>query len=413
MDTKFRDRRKHSDAIGSRHRRWLTSIALLVVVGLTFVPIILYAVHDEDFQLDGNVAASNNPFPFGGHVETVDWDSLFNANGDSLLPNPPVSQFGFRHADLTPDFETDAGGGFSTLDHTTFTTGSKDTLPISGGWDCTVSNNVNSKVDIINVYAVDYVDPNINPVTGKHDKFLYFGLERNVNTGDANIAFWFLQGDANCVSAGGTTHWSGHHSDRDILIVSAFTKGGSVSGIDAYTWDCPGVTDGAVCDATGSLNTVSIAPGFDCRNGFINNLPKIAAGDKTCATANLDPITTPWLTVKKTTVGHDLDTAEFFEGGINLTLSGVGDKCFNTFVGDTRSSQSLTATIFDYARGTLGECTSTTTTVQNQPNSVSIGGGTVTGVHDTATITVDGIASFSGKVQFYLCGPDANTISLP
>jgi len=378
-------------------------------MGLTLGPIILYAVHDEDFQLDGDVLAATDAFPFPGITRHVDWDSIFDANGNSKLPDPPVSATGFRHAAFTRDFGLNANNTFNTLDDTTYTTGSKDTLPITGGWDCTVSNNVNSKTDIINAYTVDYIDPATN------QKILYFGMERNVNTGDANIAFWFLQGEANCESPGGTTHWTGHHTNGDLLIVSAFTKGGKVSGIDAYAWQCPAGSTPAQCDANGSLNTVSVAPGFDCRSSqAFNGHDPIPAGDKSCAVSNLGGISgIPWLTVKKTTVGHALDTAEFYEGGINLTLSGFGDKCFNTFVGDTRSSQELGATIFDYARGELGECASTTTTMQNQANPVSIGTGTVPNVHDSATITVEGISSFNGTVQFYLCGPSANVITGP
>ena len=62
-----------------------------------------------------------------------------------------------------------------------------------------------------------------------------------------------------------------------------------------------------------------------------------------------------WLTAQKTTVGHTLGTALFFEAGLNLTES-AGGQCFSTFLGDTRSSTSLTATLFDFSGGTLGEC---------------------------------------------------------
>ena len=57
-------------------------------------------------------------------------------------------------------------------------------------------------------------------------------------------------------------------------------------------------------------------------------------GDPACAAANTAAITTPWLTAAKTTgVGHSLPTAQFFEGGLNLTDSGLGGKCFNVAAG--------------------------------------------------------------------------------
>jgi hypothetical protein len=398
MDRNLNDRKKRSDATWSRHRRWLASIALTVVAGLILVPVLL-AVHDEAFQLDADVIHSTTT-NYGGTTQTVDWDLIFNnggTNGTGKVISPLPT--GFGHATFTPDFGLNTNGSFNTNDATTYTTGSKDTLSITPGWQCTVSNNVNSKVDLINVYATDYTDPAGN-------RFLYFGLERNVNTGDANVGFWFLQGDANCVSAGGTTAWTGHHSDGDLLIVSAFTKGGNVSGITAYAWSCTGLS-GAACDAQGFLNLTPVADSGDCRDGAH------PLNDPICAVANEGTISTPWLTVNKTTVNHSLDHGEFFEGGINLTQTGFGDKCFNTFVGDTRSSQSPTATIFDYARGELGECASTTSTLANTANPTSIGTGSVASNHDTATIHVDGVATFNGTVTFYLCGPSVSTITLP
>jgi hypothetical protein len=104
-------------------------------------------------------------------------------------------------------------------------------------------------------------------------------------------------------------------------------------------------------DATGELGEEPVASGVDCRN--------TAAGDSACGAANRAPITTPWLTAAKTLtpqVGHSLPTAQFFEGGVNLTASDLGGACFNTFIGDTRSSASLEATLFDFSRGQLGEC---------------------------------------------------------
>src|SRR5262249_26467542 len=159
-----------------------------------------------------------------------------------------------------------------------------------------------------------------------------------------NVAFWFLQDNANCVSTGPSQAWSGNHTDGDLLIVSAFTNGGGVSTIDVYRWNG---------GASGSLGTTSVAHGVDC---------KATAGlDAVCATTNSGPsaitgtISTPWLTSnKQDDVGHSLRSAEFFEGGLDLTEKGLGNKCFNVFVGDTRSSQSLTATLFDFARGSLG-----------------------------------------------------------
>jgi hypothetical protein len=117
-------------------------------------------------------------------------------------------------------------------------------------------------------------------------------------------------------------------------------------------------------------------------------------------------------------VGHSLQTSEFFEGGLDLTLSNLGGKCFNVFIGDTRSSQSLTATLFDYSVGELGECTSTTTTLPvdatdtSLPPASSIPGdpadAAVT-VKDKTIVDVTGLDTFSGSISWHICGPTATS----
>jgi hypothetical protein len=57
---------------------------------------------------------------------------------------------------------------------------------------CNFANNVNSKIDVMNAYAAGYTDP----VTDH--EILYLALERNTNTGDANVGFWFLQDEVGC-----------------------------------------------------------------------------------------------------------------------------------------------------------------------------------------------------------------------
>ena len=45
----------------------------------------------------------------------------------------------------------------------------------------------------------------------------------------------------------------------------------------------------------------------------------------------------------------------FYEGGINLSrFPQFANWCFTSFILDTRSSQSPTATLFDYAQGDIG-----------------------------------------------------------
>jgi hypothetical protein len=389
------------------------SIALLTVTGLAL------AVHDLDFQLDGDTTTIDQT-PSSPGTPALDWDSLFNSDGTNKSIIVPTNNPGFTHGDFVRDFRlkvsrtdcsltsTDATKPFCTADTTTFATGSKDILAISG-WQCNKDNNVNSKIDIMNAYAASYKAAN-------GDRIIYFGLDKNKDNGNNNVGFWFLQGNADCDATNGTATWSGSHTDGDVLVVSEFTNGGGVSGITAYQW--AGGANGCI-DSDGDANRcdgLSFGQGGDCK-------ATLSGGDNICATTNSGPteendaITTNWLTADATLgVGKTVVPPDFFEGGINITkifeASGsTAPSCFNTFVGDTRSSQELTATLFDYARGQLGECAATIVTTPSL---------TTTSVGDTGSIT--DLAKVSGKnssggagpkptgtVSFFLCGPGATS----
>jgi hypothetical protein len=363
-------------------RRYMTFTAAMGLLALTFsVAGSVLAVHDETFQLDGDVLAATTT-AVGGTTQTLDWDSFFDANGGrKALPA------GFDASDFQRDFKTNTNGSFNTGDDSTFATGSKDILPISG-WQCNHDNNVNNKIDISNAYAAAYTATN-------GDEILYFALERSYNGGDANVGFWFLQDEVGCSSPSGSVTFTGDHTDGDLLIVSAFTKGGVVSTIDVYRWNG---------GANGSLGSTPVAHGADCA--------ATGGGDTACATVNNTgdgtngTITTPWLTHSdKTGVGHSLPIASFFEGGVNLTQSDLGGKCFSAFFGDTRSSQSLTATLFDFAGGTFGECETTLTTSAAGTANGNIGSGVVSSGTDTATLDITGTSTWGGTLTWYLCGP--------
>jgi hypothetical protein len=370
-------------------RRWLalgTAVAslLVLVVGVTL------AVHDLDFQLDGNVITSPDS-NVGGTTQETDWEDLFGASGEELTLPTGFNASGFnRDFRVNPDCVLTGSGTFCTADQTTYATGSKDTLPITPGWQCNFDNNVNSKIDIMNSYAAAY--------DASGDEILYFAMERNTNTGTANVGFWFLQDEnVGCSSAGGSAAFTGDHVDGDLLVVSEFTNGGVINTILVYEWEG---------GANGALNPDPIAGG----SGAGVDCSTVTGLETVCGEVNTGTITTPWKTANKQDgVANSLRISEFFEAGLNLTDEGLGGRCFNTFIATTRSSTSLTATIFDFSRGSLGQCTSTTTTTPKK------GDGTTnitsepipaTGqllVKDSAAITVTGADAFDATVTFYLC----------
>jgi hypothetical protein len=432
----------------SRRRRRFLLVPMLAAAAVSALLLVgsAGAVHDLEFQLDGNALASVcGTTPDGGPsgpnactVQTLDWDSLFNANTSPKGPPliDPANSPGFTQAGFNRDFGVKVSNAdncnftnttsttFCTADPTTFATGSKDIQNISGGgadqsgnWQCNRDNNVNSKIDIMNAYSAAYT-------ASDGDKLLYFALEKNKDNGNNNAGFWFLQGDASCVSSGSATNFSGNHQNGDILVTSAFTAGGGVSSILVYRW--AGGANGCIDSngnpnkATGGCNQLPFGSGADCKT------TPVPPSDNICATTNSGTkvtntnITVPWLTADATLgVGHTVVPPDFFEGAINLTeafksVGGTAPQCFNTFLADTRSSQTPTATLFDFARGRLGQCTTTLTTKAGDTanggsaSPTSIGTGSVSSGTDTATLTITGASTWGGTLSWYLCGPIAS-----
>jgi hypothetical protein len=110
--------------------------------------------------------------------------------------------------------------------------------------------------------------------------------------------------------------------------VSDFTVGGSVSTIKVFRWKGD--------DATGSLVPVATPP------------------NSTFAIANSGAITVPWAFRDKSG-GTGPAAREFLEVGVNLTALGLGG-CFASFLAETRSSQSPTATLSDFVLGSFNTC---------------------------------------------------------
>lgn len=212
---------------------------------------------------------------------------------------------------------------------------------------------MNDKTDILNAYAAVKTAAN-------GDRILYFAQERRAPQGTANVGFWLLGGEGvGCDASGGTSPFAGTHADGDLQIVSEFSNGGSISSIVIRRW------------RSGGLERLVTAPsGTRCGDTG-------PYSDVVCAIVNQAPLTTPWPSPDKS--GGALDASLFFEGGINLTrlaertategfplLTNVD--CFASFMSTTRSSTSLTATIFDYTLGAINTCGKITVEKQTDPD---------------------------------------------
>ncbi|HLO35765.1 MAG TPA: hypothetical protein VK194_06775, partial [Candidatus Deferrimicrobium sp.] len=371
-DIRHRDRSNGRRRLASRRAR-LGLVGLLGALAVLALGVVgAFAVHDVGFQLEGNADATDKTYVDiddtcpGNPVCTVttpgtlsgalggpyDWDSLFTTDANGFGTERSSLPSGFEKADFVVDFGA-SGTTFLTGDDTTFATGSKDTLPINlasgSDWQCNHDNNVNSKIDIINAYAANYV-------AGGH-KYIYFGLEKDVDNGSNDVGLWLFQDrNVGCSAPVGSADFTGHHTNGDLLLVSEFSNGGGVSEINAYEW----IGD----DATGHLNTTAIATSKDCLDQF--------GGDALCAVINGKTITMPWKTADSSVVNAAKVSPNFFEGGIDLTqFPEFADRCFAGFMLDTRSSPSLTATLFDYAAGSIDTCDARISVTPNGLNEVN------------------------------------------
>jgi hypothetical protein len=253
-------------------------------------------------------------------------------------------------------------------------------------------------------------------------EMLFFGNDRFDNSGDAQQGFWFFQNKiglgTNAVGGGNGFTSSGapeFHRNGDLLLISDFSNGGTTSTITVYKWDTTclkGVnnpTPGQCGDANLRLLATSAAANCNPVNPAISGF---------CGIVNATTITMPWSFVDKSgTPNNQALNGEFYEGGVNLSSLGLGGECFASVASETRSSTSTTAVLKDFVLGDFGQCGSSTSTTpkdgtggtitdhnSNGVPDLSIGTGSVT-AKDHADVTVSGVTTWAGNVQFFICGP--------
>ena len=357
-------------AMNARTRRSLTllwtalflfSLALQSVQLATPAPAL--AAHNEGiFELDGNAVESGTP--------GVDW-----VDG--------------RPAGALDTFFAGANTETSAADTTYFTGGgSKDENDVPA-WAIT-DNSVPDKDELLDAYAAVFEHDG--------DTWVYFGADRFDNDGTAQIGFWFFQDEIG-ISGGDFT---GAHVDGDVLILSEYTNGGSVSLICAYEWDGSGggsnISGAGGCDpATNGSNLNLVAAGVEC---------DVSGNDGTfqiCAVSNENIETAPWDFLNKDGE-ENFDPGQFFEGGINLSeMFGGEPPCFGTFLAETRSSAETDAQLKDFALGSLDTCVPPdieTHVQQNGQNVSSINKGE--SVVDVATFDGDN-GEVTGTARFFVC----------
>jgi hypothetical protein len=383
--------------LGVRRGTTVAALIGLATMALVTASQNALAVHAQDIQLDGNTS------PTGISDPSLDWESLFEAGtGGDIRSKSGSLPANFLARGSVADY--------ALPEFSTFATGSKDTLDLTG-WQCGKSNNLGAKDDLVNVYTAAYRNPANNHL------LLYFGAEKSSNLGDNNIGIWFLQDhDAGCTvpASGKNTNWTGQHVVGDVLLTAAFTNGGTQATVEAHAWTSNGL---------GSAQS-----GFLCTPPTATQLANPGSDTSACAITNLSEFNPPWTHPLKTAgAGGALAVQEFYEGGVDVTQLEIdsgnssADPCISTFVADTRSSQSPTATLFDYAAGSIPVCAPSTTmgtsAMTASADPVAVGQNVTFTVTEKNDGTDPLTAPAGGFVQSSQCSPwdyvsgDANTNS--
>jgi hypothetical protein len=341
-------------------------LVLVVVLMMLLLPT-AGAVHDDGvFELDTPSANVTNDAALG-----EDWENIcFEVTADADCGTTGSSADDVAWS-VDNGSSSDPGVAPIANAASIFTGGgSKDTDEISS-WAYKNDGGLPDKDNILHAYAAKYGD------------LLYFGMDRWSNDGDAQLGFWFFKNpvDLTNVKSGGGFKFAGDHAPGDLLILSDFSNGGTVSTIKVYEWQEP-------CTANcASTNLHIIADDEDPRSCAV-----VAAGDPYCGIVNTSTTPTPseWAFTDKGGSDDVFAQGELFEGGIDLSTI-APNTCFASFMVESRASTSPTATLKDFVLAPeFGGCESALTTTQGWLPS------------DSADVDVTGITTWGGTVTFRL-----------
>lgn len=404
--------------------RW-AALGILVVLLLGLASTAVLAVHDAGvFQLDDNALTESKSGVNAGE----DWAAVYAGTDTAAFTS----------------FDTDTTklGGIYGAGDNIFTGAqpggnSKDPDPISG-WRYTQSNSTSApdKDDLEHAYTAQYIvdlsagdDLQCGTSGDIPDcDLLYFGADRYATSGDSQLGFWFFRSEVTLgAQSGSIGGFVGEHVARntstgqrgDILVLSDFLQGGAAPTIRVFEWVGSGGSDGSLDLIAGTTTAPADCNGAPKPKSNATPVPAIGADDNACATVNNATTPSPWLYTPKSGTANNFPAGAFYEGGINLTALGFGDTCFSSFLAETRSSQSPTATLKDFVLGGFGNCDSSVVTTPGDGSGTALAdtndndlpdaqlgtGSAGVDVTDSAEVAVNGINSWSGTVDFYICGP--------
>ena len=388
---------------GSRRRGWLNSRLVTVIAGgclaLATIGPSAVAVHDDNlFEL--GPAQGADIFSDANLANGPDWAStttppngIFDANRNPVgLGTFGGAAAAFLFDDTSQKGATDrttfsgAGGSNKNNDPLSAADCAARVPPLTGSacdtlhWD---AGNVPAKDDLVNVYAYGKIRPSDNHL------ILYSGFERVDPNGDSHIDLEFLKSEVAldeaipCNDPGADATpcaFTGIRSVGDVIVSMDFVTGGGIGSISVHEWN--GTEYVQVGDSAGEG-----CNGPDTICAF-NNGAAIDGG--------------PWPNFDKT--GNEVTSIQqngFTEFGVDVTALEGETPCVSTIMGKTRSSQSFTAELKDFAGPTsFPICKATISIAPDDVNAVgdshtfnvnvgtSVGGGTTTPAPDGTIVTV-------------------------
>ena len=319
-----------------------------------------------------NGAASNpdvclHPTTLGGVQTCPGTNGLFDGgvyNGVTVPPTKPnyigpsagvpAGARDFIVDPLSVDHTTCAASNTAiTGDPTVYTGAGSETNGDKLTSDTWGNGSTPNKDEINNVFAIGHREES-NGVLTVYE--IFFGAERVVNNGDSHIDFEFLQSQVALVpdATGCAGTFSGDRSQGDMLLSVDFTAGGTFGGNILYQWHCAAESGtqpatGTVCNPPAHGKSV---PHYQQVSSSSVNFGVNGGGDVDCGgwvCRNADG-----------SLNTKVQTNELMEGGINLKDLGFTG-CLSSFLPHTRSSQSFTATLKDFALANFNTCSPTTT----------------------------------------------------
>ena len=386
-------------ATGIRHVRRFLVLPLVAGMVLTLlVPYAAQAVHDTGiFQLDGDAQTSTNTA--GTPAAIDDWDKVCNQVTGGGLAGCGTTAVTTGATAVSWTAEPNSNSSIFTGG------GSKDPSDINQWAWKDDAGGLPDKDNLAHGFAARYSQPpsaNCPSGTNPTCELIFFGSDRFDNSGDAQQGFWFFQNRITLGSnkVGGGTGFNGVHMNGDVLVISDFSNGGGVSTISILTWDsaCTATNKPFAYCADANLHLQESSDAANCTTAAI-------PGDPFCGLVNpVNGVVAPWPYVDKSGNSTYLQ-GELLEAGINLSLlPNIASECFASFLAETRSSTSTTATLKDFVLGNFGNCVATMSTQVSNAGPVTPG----TAVHDTATVVGNQPSKTpSGTVTFFLCGPIA------